>query len=112
MVIFGCICWNSSIALMVRLWRSCEPHQAKRISIFGCDCAAAAVGWAAAGAAVAPPVVCGGGAGALGELHAATTRATTASRLCQAKTDVGRMPVTSLEPGMKTFSVDRTQFIS
>src|SRR5947207_13155768 len=96
---FGCICWNNSIALIVRLWRSCEPHQAKRISIFCCDCAAEAVGCAAAGAAVAPPDVCGGaGVDVLGELHAATTRAMTAKRLCHTKTDLGRMPATSMKP--------------
>jgi len=47
------------MALMVQLWRSCEPHQAKRSSTFSPDAAGAAADWAA------PPageVAAGGGA--------------------------------------------------
>ena len=75
MEMFGCSCWNISMALIVRLWRSWEPHQANRISIFWLD-----------GAAVAAPgaeVAAGGGA-ALGALHAAITRVMATSALCQA----------------------------
>src|SRR5712691_5437718 len=81
---FGCCVWNSSIALIVRLWRSCEPHQAKRSST-GCELAAAAVVGCPAGTAP--------GAGALGELHADTTRATSTNTLCHANTELRRMPL-------------------
>src|SRR5690242_9426668 len=90
MVTFGCFCWNSWMALIVRSWRSCEPHQANR-SATGSPLLAA--GWpAAAGAAVADGWPAAGAAGAVvaagaeeeGAPQAATMNGNTRSRWSQA----------------------------
>src|SRR4051812_35308388 len=94
---FGCSASYISITLMVRLWRSWEPHQPKRSST---DCAFEAA--AAVGLAAAPPLAGGGGAGfAAGELHAAATRATPANRLCS-RVNAVRRRIAVAPPGSPT----------
>src|SRR4029453_8654273 len=93
MVTFGLRCWNSWITLIVRSWRSCEPHQAKRRatgSPLAAGLAAPAGGVVAAGCAAAGALVAAG-AGELGALHAARTKGTTSTRWSQAGNDNRRI---------------------
>src|SRR5262249_9198617 len=99
MVMFGCCCWNSWIALMVRSWRSCEPHQAKR----SWTASPLAAGLAAPGAAVA---CCwagaAGGDGAAGALQADRTSGRTAMRRSQPGSAMRRI---ASSPWVKAFSL-------
>src|SRR6188472_1262552 len=96
---FGLRCWNSSITLIVRSWRSCEPHHAKR-SATGSPVAAglaalapdavAAVGWAAGACAAAAGALVGAGV-ELGAEHAARTNGTTSRRWSQTGNGIRRI---------------------